>query len=64
MNWNDSDGNLQALIGDLEKLAKLPPPQRKSLSGSMDRVLGDIVQLCYADARALAQPQRLSALEL
>lgn len=64
MNWNDSDANLQALISDLEKLAKLPPTQRKSLTGSLDRVVGDIIQTCYADARALAQPQRLSALEL
>jgi hypothetical protein len=63
MNWN-AEGNLEALISDLEKLAKQPPEQRKSLTGSIDRVLGDIVQLCYADARALAQPQRLSALEL
>ena len=63
MNWN-AEGNLEALISDLEKLAKQPPEQRKSLTGPIDRVLGDIVQLCYADARALAQPQRLSALEL
>ena len=64
MNWNDSGGNLEALIGDLEKLAKLPPHQRKSLKGPLDRVVGDIIAACYADARALAQPQRLSALEL
>lgn len=63
MNWN-AEGNLEALVGDLEKLAKQPPQQRKSLKGSIDRVLGDIIQLCYADARALAQPQRLGALEL
>ncbi|HLG72575.1 MAG TPA: hypothetical protein VK009_19330 [Chloroflexota bacterium] len=64
MNWNDSDGNLRALISDLEKLAKLPSEQRKSLEGPLNRVVGDIIQACYADARALAQPQRLSALEL
>ena len=63
MNWN-SDAGLEALVGDLEKLAKQPPQQRKSLKAPIDRVLGDIIQLCYADARALAQPQRLSALEL
>jgi len=63
MNWQ-SDHDLDVLVTDLEKLARQPVAQRSALKAPTKHVLNDIIQLCYADARALAQPQRLSSLEL
>lgn len=63
MNWQ-SDQQLEALLGELEDLAGRPTGRRKRDPGPLDQVLGDIVALCYADARALAEPHRMAALEL
>ncbi len=63
MNWN-SDAQLEVLISDLEKLAKRPHAQRGAFRRPTKQVLDDIIQLCYADARALSEPRRLSALEV
>jgi hypothetical protein len=63
MNWQ-SDAELEGLIGELEQLALRPTGKRKREAGPLDQVLGDIVALCYADARALATPSRMAALEL
>src|SRR5439155_1249348 len=63
MNWQ-SDAELEGLIGELEQLAQRPSSKRKRDPGPIDQVLGDIVSLCYADARALAAPSRMAALEL
>ena len=64
MNWQ-ADEQLEALLGELEQLASAPTSKkRKRDPGPIDQVLGDIVALCYADARALAEPSRMAALEL
>jgi hypothetical protein len=63
MNWQ-SDEQLETLIGELESLASRPTGKRKCEVGAIDQVLGDIVELCYADARALTETTRMSALEL
>jgi hypothetical protein len=63
MNWQ-SDEQLERLIGELESLARRPTGKRKRDVGALDHVLGDIVELCYADARALTEPSRMGALEL
>ena len=63
MNWQ-GDSGLEALVSDLEELAKQPPSRRQSFKKPTEQVLADIIQLCYADARALSQPKRLSSLEL
>jgi hypothetical protein len=63
MNWQ-SDEQLERLIGDLESLASRPTGKRKHDVGALDGVLSDIVELCYADARALNEPNRMGALEL
>ena len=63
MNWQ-SDEQLETLIGELESLARRPTGKRKHDVGALDGVLGDIVELCYADARALTTPSRMGALEL
>lgn len=63
MNWQ-SDRQLEGLIAELEGLAGRPAGKRKRDPGAIDEVLGDIIALCYADARALAEPHRMSALEL
>lgn len=62
MEWQ-SDAELEALIGELEELARQP---RRGIRARapLDQVLGDIVQLCYADARAVIEPSRMGALEL
>jgi hypothetical protein len=52
------------LLGELEDLASRPTGTRKRDPAPIDQVLGDIVALCYADARALAEPHRMAALEL
>ncbi len=65
MNWQ-SDHELEGLLGELERLAGEPRPagRKKRDPGQLDQVLGDIIALCYADARALAEPHRMGALEL
>ncbi len=63
MQWQ-SDQELEALLAELEQLASRPAAKRKRDPGPIDGVLGDIVALCYADARALAEPHRMGALEL
>ena len=52
------------LAGPVEALANRPAGKRKRPAGPIDQVLGDIVERCYADARALAEPNRMGALEL
>lgn len=63
MNWQ-SDQQLESLISELEKLASQSTGKKKRSVGTIDQVLGDIVELCYADARSLAEPNRMGALEL
>jgi hypothetical protein len=55
---------LDALIAELEALMAQPPTKKKRDPGPIDQVLGDIIDVCYADARALAEPHRMGALEL
>jgi hypothetical protein len=52
------------LLAELESLASRPAGKRKRDTGPIDQVLSDIVELCYADARAFAEPHRMVALEL
>ena len=48
-----------------EQLATAPTSKkRKRAPGPIDQVLGDIIELTYADARVLAEPSRMGALEL
>jgi len=63
MNWQ-SDEQLETLIGELENLARRPAGKRKRDTGAIDQVLGDIVELCYSQARNLTEPSRMGALEL
>src|SRR6266540_4903328 len=51
MSWQ-SEGELDALLAELEALANRPAGKRKRPIGPIDQVLGDIVERCYADARA------------
>ena len=63
MNWQ-SDEQLEALIAELERLARQTTRKKQRDLGSLDQVLGNIIDLCYADARDLAEPHRMTALEL
>jgi len=63
MNWQ-SDEQLEALVAELESLAGRSTGKRKRDAGAIDQVLGDIIELCYADTRALSEPSRMGALEL
>ena len=63
MHWQ-SDQELEALLAELEDLAGRPTGKKKRDPAPIDQVLGDIVALCYADARSLAEPHRMGALEL
>ena len=63
MNFS-SDESLAELIGELERLASTGKKKRQASDGNLGRVLDDIIELTYADAEALAQPNRMSALEL
>jgi hypothetical protein len=64
MNWA-GDEQLETLVHELEQLATAPTSKkRKRAPGPIDRVLGDIIDFTYADARALAEPSRMDALEL
>ena len=63
MNWT-SDQQLETLVRELEQLASQPTGKQKRDPGPIDQVLGDIISHCYADARALAEPHRMGALEI
>jgi hypothetical protein len=63
MSWQ-KDEQLEALLAELEQLTRAPAARRKRDRGSIDQVLGDIVTLTYADARELAEPNRMAGLEL
>ncbi|HZU12138.1 MAG TPA: hypothetical protein VFB58_04800 [Chloroflexota bacterium] len=63
MNWQ-SDEQLETLVAELESLAGRSTGKRKRDTGAIDQVLGDIIELCYVDARALTEPNRMGALEL
>jgi hypothetical protein len=63
MNWQ-SDQQLETLIAELEHLVSQPTGKQKRDPGPLDQVLSDIIDRCYADARALAEPHRMGALEL
>ena len=52
------------LDAELERLAQHPSGKRKRDIGSLNEVLGDIIALCYADAQALVEPNRMPALEV
>jgi hypothetical protein len=63
MNWTD-DRQLEALVGELEQLATVPVSKGKRNPKPIERVLGDIIALTNADARALTEPNRMAGLEL
>ena len=63
MSWQ-SDEQLEGLLDELERLATPRRTRKQRDLGEIDGVLQDIVDLCYADARALAEPNRMGALEL
>ena len=64
MNWT-GDQQLEVLIRELEQLATAPVPRaRKRDPKPIDQVLGDIIALTNAEARAALEPNRMAALEL
>jgi hypothetical protein len=63
MNWQ-SDEALERLVAELEALATRQPKRGQRDPAPIDGVLGEIIALTYADARALAEPSRMGALEL
>jgi hypothetical protein len=63
MNWTD-DRQLETLIEELEQLATAPVSKGKRNPKPIERVLGDIIALTNADARALTEPNRMAGLEL
>jgi hypothetical protein len=64
MNWT-GDGQLELLIRELERLATSPAPCAcKRDPKPIDQVLGDIMALTNAEARAALEPNRMAALEL
>jgi hypothetical protein len=64
MNWT-GDQQLEALIRELEQLANAPTPRgRKRDPKPIDQVLGDIIALTNAGARAVLEPNRMAGLEL
>jgi hypothetical protein len=63
MSWQ-SDAELESLLDELERLASEPVRRRKRDPKPIGDVLGDIIQRCYADARDLAEPDRMAALEV
>jgi hypothetical protein len=63
MSWQ-TDEQLEGLLDELERLATPRRARKQRDLGEIDGVLQDIVDLCYADARALAEPHRMGALEL
>ncbi len=64
MNWA-GDEQLETLVHELEQLATAPTSKkRKRNPVPIDHVLGDIIELTYANARAIAEPSRMAVLEL
>jgi hypothetical protein len=65
MNFQ-SDDDLEQLVTRLEQLAATGAGRKKQAAdgGQVKEVLDQIIELCYRDARDLAQPTRLGALEL
>ncbi|MGI8567325.1 MAG: hypothetical protein ACR2LZ_12680 [Pyrinomonadaceae bacterium] len=64
MNFQ-SDTDLEKLITRLEQLAVTGAGKKRTAgNGQVKGVLDNIIELCYRDANALAQPTRLGALEL
>src|SRR2546421_13088660 len=64
MNWAGDD-ELETLVHELEQLATTPTSKKsKRNPGPINRVLGDIISLTYENARAVAEPSRMAALEL
>jgi hypothetical protein len=63
MNWR-SEPELEALLAELETLTVRRAGRARADAGALDAVLGDLIARCYADARALAEPHRMGALEL
>lgn len=63
MNWQ-SDAQLETLITELEDLARKPAGKQKRDVSAISHVLGDIIELCYADAREVSEVHRMAALEL
>ena len=65
MNFQ-SDKELESLINELERLAakKGDKKKRRTETSEVKAVLDDIIELCYRDTNQLAQPNRLTALEL
>ena len=63
MNWQSEEG-LTELIAELERLAQRPTGKRRRDTGTLNQVLGDIIDLCYSDAQTLTEPSRMAALEL
>lgn len=63
MDWQ-SDSQLQALVSELESLASRSTNKKQRDPAAVNQVLGDIIELCYADARAVTEPNRMGALEL
>ncbi len=64
MNWA-GDEQLETLVHELEQLASEPTTKKRKRSAALiDQVLGDIIECTFADARALAEPSRMGALEL
>lgn len=64
MNFQ-SDAELESLITRLERLAQASGKRKRTADNAqVKRVLDDIIELTYRDARALAAPDRISALEL
>jgi hypothetical protein len=62
MNWT-GDEQLERLITELEQLATAPSKGKRDPK-PIDQVLGDIIATTYANARELAEPNRMAALEL
>ena len=63
-HWT-GDQQLEALIRELEQLANTPAARgRKRDPKAIDQVLGDIIALTNAGARAVLEPNRMAALEL
>jgi hypothetical protein len=62
MNWT-GDEQLERLITELEQLATAPSKGKRDPK-PIDQVLGDIIAATYSNARDLAEPNRMAALEL
>ncbi len=64
VNWA-GDEQLETLVHELEQLATAPTSKkRKRNPVPIDHILGEIIELTYANARAIAEPSRMATLEL